>query len=356
MGTKREYDSGRFDILGRRIKESGKNRNSRAQDMRTTKEALEDLQRIATEFNSEVENAVEFGMNENSQGLNESAMRAAYFYGLYKKWSEEVENISQADAQHQYAQFRKEYGLGKGASIRINPNKMYETVDQESVHQAQEAIYDVLSSNYADRFTEEELNRYKEKVGSYKDNEPVDEEEVRREYEAKYQQEQAESRPEDYGEARNERQKDGYSNRGQEGHEDRFNRKATSENIYSRFSKSQSAGYRAQQGFGGGGNGGYSGGGQPPRGSGRPMPGGGGGGLFNTVEDFTGLGNHGSFRVTWRPRIGPFVMNMGRKGPMSVSADMGPLRYMVWQRNRGFGAWFSSFDLPSFLSFRGNRK
>lgn len=346
MGTKREHDSGRFDVLGRRIKESGKSRNSRAQEMRTTKEALDDFQHIATEFNSEVENAVRFGMNKDSQGLNESAMKAAYFFGLYKKWSDEVDNISHEDARHKYARFRKEYGLGEGSSIRVNPNKMYETVDQESIQQAQEAIYDSLASNYSDRFTQEEMNRYKEKVSSYRDNEPVDEEEIHRNHEEKRQRENTNPHPEGHREKRNVEQRDGYSDNGGEGHESRSSRKARSENIYSRFSKSSSAGYRAQQNFGGGGT--------PPRGSGRPMPGMGGGGLFNTFEDLTGLGNHGAFRVTWRPRVGPFIMNMGRKGPMSVSAEMGPLRYMVWQRNRGLGAWFSSLDLPSILSFRGN--
>lgn len=130
---------------------------------------------------------------------------------------------------------------------------------------------------------------------------------------------------------------------------------ANGNNLYSKFSQSSSARYRAahnEETGGGffGGNGGF-----PPRGSGRKMNGmrGNGGGIFGLVENVSGLGNHGSFRVTWRPRIGPLVMNMGRKGPSSVSADLGPLRYMVWQRNRGIGAWFSSFDLPSILSFRG---
>lgn len=435
MGTKREYDSGRFDILGRRIKESGKKRNARAQEMRTTQEALDDFQRIATEFNSEVENAVEFGMNKDAQGLNESAMKAAYFFGLYKKWSSEVEGVSYEDAMQNYARFRKDYGLGEGHKIRIDPQKMYETIDEESVQQAQEAIYDVLVENYADRFTEEELNSYHEKVHSYRSGGGESEEEIRERYEQQrrheekkrkrrfgkdrknkgdyeqpqpqthnggyedydYQDPEPQPQPhgggngggyndypdpnpqpngggrggngggyDDYPDPDPEPQPHGGGNggnggnggghddydqpdpnpyeSGNQGHEDYRKRKARGENIYSQFAKSSSTGYRAQQGFGGG---------NPTRGSGRPTR---SKGAFGVIEDLTGLGNRGAFRVTWRPRIGPFVMNMGRNGPASISADMGPLRYMVWQRNRGFGAWFSSFDLPSILSFRGNRK
>lgn len=393
MGTKREYDSGRFDILGRRIKESGKKRNARAHEMRTTQEALDDFQRIATEFNNEVENAVEFGMNKDAQGLNESAMKAAYFFGLYKRWSSEVEGVSCEDAMQNYARFRKDYGLGEGHKIRIDSQKMYETIDKESVQQAQEAIYDVLVENYADRFTEEELNSYHEKVHSYRNGDGASEEEVRERYEQQRRREEQEGRRRSRGGRRDQGGYDqpqpqphggGYEDHdyqdpdpqphgggngdgrggnggngggyddydqpepnpyesGNQGHGDYRRRKARGENIYSQFAKSSSTGYRAQKGFGGGGN--------PPRGSGRPTR---SKGAFGAIEDLTGLGNHGAFRVTWRPRIGPFIMNMGRNGPASVSADVGPLRYMVWQRNRGFGAWFSSFDLPSILSFRGN--
>lgn len=343
MGTKRGFDTGRFDTLNRRIKESGKKRNSRAKNIRTTKQALDDFHQIATEFNNEVEDSVENGINRNLKSAEESAQRAAYLYGLYRKWSDEILNIDQEDGEEKYSQFRKEYGLGNGQRIKVNPKKIYENVDNESIHQAYEAAYDVLSSKYSDRFTEEELNSYKEKVNSYqKGEDPFQNSEK---YSKRHQDDE-----ERYYESSN------YEEKYRSDENDSHSRNgASGNNLYSKFSQSSSARYRAahnEETGGGffGGNGGF-----PPRGSGRKMNGmgGKGGGLFGLVENVSGLGNHGSFRVTWRPRIGPLVMNMGRKGPSSVSADLGPLRYMVWQRNRGIGAWFSSFDLPSILSFRG---
>lgn len=347
MGTKRGFDTGRFDTLNRRIKESGKKRNSRAKNIRTTKQALDDFHQIATEFNNEVEDSVENGINKNLKSAEESAQRAAYLYGLYRKWSDEILNIDQEDGEEKYSQFRREYGLGNGQRIKVNPKKIYENVDNESIHQAYEAAYDVLSSKYSDRFTEEELNSYKEKVDSYqKGEDPFQNSEK---YSEHHQDDE-----ERYYESSNHEGK--YHSDENDSHN---KNSANGNNLYSKFSQSSSARYRAahnEETGGGffGGNGGF-----PPRGSGRKMNGmggGRGGGLFGLVENVSGLGNHGSFRVTWRPRIGPLVMNMGRKGPSSVSADLGPLRYMVWQRNRGIGAWFSSFDLPSILSFRGKRR
>ena len=347
MGTKRGFDTGRFDTLNRRIKESGKKRNSRAKNIRTTKQALDDFHQIATEFNNEVEDSVENGINKNLKSAEESAQRAAYLYGLYRKWSDEILNIDQEDGEEKYSQFRREYGLGNGQRIKVNPKKIYENVDNESIHQAYEAAYDVLSSKYSDRFTEEELNYYKEKVDSYqKGEDPFQNSEK---YSEHHQDDEGR-----YYESSNYEEK---YHSDENGNHSRTS--ASGNNLYSKFSQSSSARYRAahnEETGGGffGGNGGF-----PPRGSGRKMSGmggGRGGGLFGLVENVSGLGNHGSFRVTWRPRIGPLVMNMGRKGPSSVSADLGPLRYMVWQRNRGIGAWFSSFDLPSILSFRGKRR
>lgn len=343
MGTKRGFDTGRFDTLNRRIKESGKKRNSRAKNIRTTKQALDDFHQIATEFNNEVEDSVKNGINRNLKSAEESAQRAAYLYGLYRKWSDEILNIDQEDGEEKYSQFRKEYGLGNGQRIKVNPKKIYENVDNESIHQAYEAAYDVLSSKYSDRFTEEEINSYKEKVNSYqKGEDPFQNSEK---YSERHQDDE-----ERYYESSNYEEK--YHSDENDSHS---RNNANGNNLYSKFSQSSSARYRAahnEETGGGffGGNGGFT-----PRGSGRKMNGmrGNSGGLFGLVENVSGLGNHGSFRVTWRPRIGPLVMNMGRKGPSSVSADLGPLRYMVWQRNRGIGAWFSSFDLPSILSFRG---
>lgn len=343
MGTKRGFDTGRFDTLNRRIKESGKKRNSRAKNIRTTKQALDDFHQIATEFNNEVEDSVENGINKNLKSAEESAQRAAYLYGLYRKWSDEILNIDQEDGEEKYSQFRREYGLGNGQRIKVNPKKIYENVDNESIHQAYEAAYDVLSSKYSDRFTEEELNSYKEKVDSYqKGEDPFQNSEK---YSEHHQDDEGRSYESSNYEEKYHSDENGNHSR----------TSASGNNLYSEFSQSSSARYRAahnEETGGGffGGNGGF-----PPRGSGRKMNGmrGNGGGIFGLVENVSGLGNHGSFRVTWRPRIGPLVMNMGRKGPSSVSADLGPLRYMVWQRNRGIGAWFSSFDLPSILSFRG---
>ena len=76
------------------------------------------------------------------------------------------------------------------------------------------------------------------------------------------------------------------------------------------------------------------------------------GSMFTGVEKATGLKNFGSFRVTSRPRVGPFVFNLSRQGLSSLSLDLGPMRYMLWSRTGKFG--FSSLDLPSGLSFRGN--
>lgn len=350
MGTKRGFDTGRFDTLNRRIKESGKKRNSRAKNIRTTKQALDDFHQIATEFNNEVEDSVENGINRNLKSAEESAQRAAYLYGLYRKWSDEILNIDQEDGEEKYSQFRREYGLGDGQRIKVNPKKIYENVDNESIHQAYEAAYDVLSSKYSDRFTEEELNSYKEKVNSYQNGgDPFQNSEKH----SKHHQDDEEQYYEHPNHENDDINREEYNNDTNDSYD---TSNINSDNLYSKFSQSSSARYRAahNEETGGGFFGG--GGGFPPRGSGRKMSGiggGRGGGLFGLVENVSGLGNHGSFRVTWRPRIGPLVMNMGRKGPSSVSADLGPLRYMVWQRNRGIGAWFSSFDLPSILSFRG---
>lgn len=347
MGTKRTFDTGRFDSLNRRIKESGKKRNSRAKNIKTTKQALDDFYHIATEFNNEVEDSVEHGMNKNLKSAEESAQRAAYLYGLYRKWSDEILNIDKEDGEEKYAQFRKEYGLGDTARIKVNPKKIYENVDDESIHQAYEAAYDVLSSQYSDRFTEDELKSYKEKVDSYHRGKTPHDSQRRSEPNSGVNEEHHNNpENENYGDTEENHSRERSSG----------DNVPNSNNLYSRFSQSSSARYRAahNEEIGGGFFGG--GGGFPPRGSGRRMSGmgsGRSGGLFGLVENVSGLGNHGSFRVTWRPRIGPLVMNMGRKGPSSVSADLGPLRYMVWQRNRGIGAWFSSFDLPSILSFRG---
>lgn len=347
MGTKRTFDTGRFDSLNRRIKESGKKRNSRAKNIKTTKQALDDFYHIATEFNNEVEDSVEHGMNKNIKSAEESAQRAAYLYGLYRKWSDEILNIDKEDGEKKYAQFRKDYGLGDTKRIKVNPRKIYENVDDESIHQAYEAAYDVLSSQYSDRFTEEELKSYKEKVNSYQKGE-----------EPHTSQNNSNPSPEkgedDCSSPDSEENRDTEESHSEEHNPN--NNTFNSDNLYSRFSQSSSARYRAAHNEEAGGGFFGGGGGFPPRGSGKRMSGmggGRGGGLFGLVENVSGLGNHGSFRVTWRPRIGPLVMNMGRKGPSSVSADLGPLRYMVWQRNRGIGAWFSSFDLPSILSFRG---
>ena len=110
-------------------------------------------------------------------------------------------------------------------------------------------------------------------------------------------------------------------------------------------------------GSSGGGRGGSSGGGRGGSSGGknnRSETGDEPSGFFRTIEDATGLGNHGQFRVTWRPRVGPFIFNMGRSGLTSISLKSGPLRYMLWGRDIDSG--FSSMDLPSGLSFRGNRR
>lgn len=328
MGTKRTFDTGRFDTLNRRIKDSGNKRNPRAKDINAEKKALDDFYQIATEFNNEVENSVERGMEGDLHNAEDSAHRAAYLYGIYRKWSDEVLNIDHEEGKARYSQFREKYGLGKGQKVKVDPRKMYGEVDKGDIGQAYEAAYDVLSSQYSDRFTEEEMNSYREKVNSYQEGYGY--EEAKEEGGERYSPEPQSQHPED---------------------------NVRSQNIYSRFSRASSARYRAAKNKEGKDNIFGGGGGFPPRGSGR-IPGGfgGGRGAFGLVEDVSGLGNRGSFRVTWRPKLGPFVMNMGRKGPASVSAHLGPLRYMVWQKNRGWGAWFSSFDLPSVLSFRGHRK
>lgn len=76
-------------------------------------------------------------------------------------------------------------------------------------------------------------------------------------------------------------------------------------------------------------------------------------GVLTSVEQATGLDKYGSTRVTWRPRLGPLIMNMGRNGPSSLSLAMGPMRYRLWSRTHKQG--FSSLDLPGGMSFRGRQ-
>lgn len=85
-------------------------------------------------------------------------------------------------------------------------------------------------------------------------------------------------------------------------------------------------------------------------GPGRPMK---ERGPLTALEQATGLDKYGSTRVTWRPRYGPFIMNMGRNGPVSLSLAMGPMRYRLWSRRHKRG--LSSIDLPGGMSFRGRQ-
>lgn len=56
-------------------------------------------------------------------------------------------------------------------------------------------------------------------------------------------------------------------------------------------------------------------------------------------------------RSTYRPRVGPFVLNTStRTGLSSVSLDAVPVRYKVWDRNGNTGV--SSVDLPGPVSWR----
>lgn len=398
MGTRRDIDSGRFDTLGRKIKESRNKRKKRARQERDMQKAIEDFHRLATEFNSEVNNAVEYGMRDDPERLEKSARRAAYLYSVYQQWSDEVGALEYEDGQKQYDQFRSKYGLNSspGTRIRINTKEFYNNLNQQSIQETHEAIYDVLNSKYSDQFSQEEMNNYKEKVyggrpkerkqdssnpqssqdqsnkersrsqaqgrqeeshGAHNHKDSSSQKSPREE--KKQSDSQSDSRAENQSGSRAESQSDrqsedyqGNSNRQkseknkpprgeEEGHQDPNRAKYKSQNFYSKFAQNSSAKNRANQNF---------------RGSGREPMFRQSGGVFSAIENLTGLNNHGGFRVTWRPRLGPFVMNMGRKGPSSVSAAVGPLRYMVWQKNRGIGAWFSSYDLPSFLSFRGNRK
>lgn len=77
-------------------------------------------------------------------------------------------------------------------------------------------------------------------------------------------------------------------------------------------------------------------------------------GLFNRVEETSGLDKLGFFRVTYRPHVGPFVLNFGRRGMSSVSLKAGPLRYILWDRG-GAHPRFSSANLFTGLSFSGKR-
>lgn len=60
-------------------------------------------------------------------------------------------------------------------------------------------------------------------------------------------------------------------------------------------------------------------------------------------------------RSTYRPRVGPFVLNTStRTGLSSVSLDAGPVRYKVWDRQGNTGV--SSVDLPGPISYRPPRQ
>lgn len=373
MGTKRDFDSGRRDTMGRRIKESGKRRNSRAREKKTTKEALEDFNRLANEFNTEAENAAMFVAQRDAKNLEEAATRAAYLYGLYRKWSDEVGDFSHEDAIDNYKRFRSTYGLDKKGRIPIKIEALYDNVNFDSALETHEAIYDILSTSYMDKVTEEEMNNYKEKIEAYRNGYAPSAEDVHNERTQRQQDEHRQQREQEEDEYEN----DAPRTQSKRNHKDEHSRargnRSTHDNApYSRDEHHESRGRNnrksdspdadEQNRYRGGKSqrdayvysknaySRYSHGSQNniPRGSGRSRS-----GVFNKFEDMTGLSSFGGFRVTWRPRVGPFVMNMGRKGASSVSLDAGPLRYMVWQRGRGFGAWFSSVDLPSFLSFRG---
>ena len=81
-------------------------------------------------------------------------------------------------------------------------------------------------------------------------------------------------------------------------------------------------------------------------------------GSFKAVEDTTGIGDRGSFRVTSRQsvRLGRkarLVLNNSRSGIGSVSFCLGRMTIRLWDPKKGFQFGFSSFDLPGGLSFRG---
>ena len=76
--------------------------------------------------------------------------------------------------------------------------------------------------------------------------------------------------------------------------------------------------------------------------------------VFLNTEKGLKVNNIGSFRVTSRPRVGPFTFNLGRSGLTSVSLGAGPVRWMIYSPIYQPG--LSSIDLPGGLSFRGKRK
>jgi hypothetical protein len=57
-----------------------------------------------------------------------------------------------------------------------------------------------------------------------------------------------------------------------------------------------------------------------------------------------------SFRITARPKVGPFRFNAGTRGLTSVTFTLGPVSWRLWSRTGRTG--LSSVDLPGPLSWR----
>jgi TRAP-type C4-dicarboxylate transport system permease small subunit len=61
-----------------------------------------------------------------------------------------------------------------------------------------------------------------------------------------------------------------------------------------------------------------------------------------------------SFRITARPKAGPFRFNTGTRGLTSVTLKLGPVSWRLWSRTGRTG--LSSVDLPGPLSWRAPAK
>lgn len=65
---------------------------------------------------------------------------------------------------------------------------------------------------------------------------------------------------------------------------------------------------------------------------------------------------NGSFRVTKRSNVGPFVVHYSMKGVSSIGFKMGLLTYRLWSRDPNAKRGMTSVDLPGPISYRPNNR
>lgn len=409
MGTKREYDSGRRDTLGRKIK-IGKlfGRDKRQEN---APDASGSVFRIAEEFSDSVQKAAHYGIRGDEQNFRIEREKAHKLYTMYKHLDHLTEDIptkkkKYAEWRENYENFRRFHGLDapKGAPLinvdKVPYNRNYtQGVDAEIGEAIREAASIIGTAEEVQAYRDA-IRKQKEKTTSATSTTPqsaqpeepevidgevvsvepdiVDAEVISVEPDTSNEQKNttAQGKKQDSTQQktktkRNLSDNDKSNRRAQArkaggflnepGDEEEIAKEKIGENIHGEKRAQERARFGTKN-YGSQANKTM---GNPfydseqfedataeqktrSKAKSRDTD------IFSSFEKGTGLAKHGSFRPTFRPTVGPFVFNAGRKGLSSVSLRLGAFRFIVWDRDRRTG--FSSLDLPGGMSFRGKRE